>query len=92
MEAMQEGKAYFESELLTPENRYNEFIMTSLRTAKGVSYQKLWEQFGEERAKFFTTKVQKFADSGHVSIEQDTYKLSGEGIFIADHVIESVFV
>jgi len=92
MESMLAGRDYFETEILTPENRYNEFIMTSLRTAKGVSYVKLKEQFGEDRAKFFISKIQKFADSGHVTIEQNIYKLSGEGIFIADHVIEGVFI
>jgi len=92
MEAMHSGREYFETEILTPENRYNEFIMTSLRTTMGVNSLKIKEQFGEERAKFFTSKIQKFADSGHVTIEHDIYKLSIDGIFIADHVIEGVFI
>ncbi len=91
MEGMHSGSEYYESELLTADNRYNEFIMTSLRTAKGVNYLKLEEQFGKEKAQFFKTKIQKFIDSGHIKIEQELYKLSDKGIFIADHVIVAVF-
>ncbi|MEX0596554.1 MAG: coproporphyrinogen III oxidase, partial [Candidatus Paceibacterota bacterium] len=91
MEGMHSGSEYYETELLTADNRYNEFIMTSLRTVKGVNYLKLEEQFGKEKAQFFKSKIQKYIDSGHIKIEQEVYKLSGEGIFIADHVIAGVF-
>jgi oxygen-independent coproporphyrinogen III oxidase len=86
------GSEYFETEILTPEDLYNEFVMTSLRTMRGISYLKLRDQFGEKKADYFKSKIKKFEDSGHVIVEQDFFRLGGEGIFIADHIIAGVFI
>jgi len=90
-ESMLAGAEYFETEILSPENRYNEFIMTTLRTSKGIDYSNLRELFGEVQAIKFRSKIQKFIDSGHINFENGVIRLSDEGIFIADFVIQGVF-
>jgi putative oxygen-independent coproporphyrinogen III oxidase len=89
---MNSGVEYFETESLTPDDLYNEFVMTSLRTSKGINTIKLKEQFGEEKVSYFVASIQKFVDSGYVSSKQGIYRLEGNGIFIADHIISEVFV
>jgi len=86
------GADYFETEILTADDHYNELVMTSLRTSKGISLIQIMNQCGEERAKYFKSRIQRFIGSGHVRVEQETYRLTSEGIFIADYLISEVFV
>ena len=88
---MLSGAKYYETETLTPDDCYNEFVMTSLRTARGISYLQIKDQFGEERAGYFKSRIQKFVVSRHVIVEQEVYMLAGEGIFIADLIISGLF-
>jgi len=62
-----------------------------LRTSKGIDYSNLRELFGEVQAIKFRSKIQKFIDSGHINFENGVIRLSDEGIFIADFVIQGVF-
>jgi len=91
IDAMSSAEDYFETETLSPENIYNEHVMTSLRTSKGVSYLYLKSRFGDQEAEHFRTAIEKFVKSGHVNVNQEIYSLTQEGIFIADHIIEVVF-
>jgi len=47
MEGVERGQRPFERELLTPADRYNEYVMTRLRTDRGVSRNEL-ESMGKE--------------------------------------------
>ena len=91
IDGMASAEDYFEIEILSPENIYNEHVMTSLRTSKGVSFLYLKTRFGNQGAEYFRTGIEKFVKSGHVSVDNDIYSLTEEGIFIADHIIEAVF-
>jgi oxygen-independent coproporphyrinogen-3 oxidase len=91
-EAITGGSEYYETEILSPNDKFNEFVMTSLRTSAGINCLSLRELFGEERERYFKAKIKKFLSSGHVTSEKEVYRLKGEGIFIADHIISEVFV
>jgi oxygen-independent coproporphyrinogen III oxidase len=86
------GFPYFESEILTSEDLYNEFVMTSLRMSSGVKFLQLKTQFGVKKAEHFRSKIQKYVSTGHVNFENEIYKLKEDGIFIADHIISEVFI
>jgi oxygen-independent coproporphyrinogen-3 oxidase len=86
------GSEYFETEILTAEDLYNEFVMISLRLMRGISLRQIKEQFGDEIAEYFKSKIRKFELSGHIIVVQENYRLAEEGIFIADHIIERVFI
>jgi oxygen-independent coproporphyrinogen-3 oxidase len=86
------GSDYFETEILTPDDLYNEFVMTSLRMMRGITLGQIKDQFGEKKAEYFKSGIKKFESSGHVVAEQGVYRLEGEGILIADHIIAGVFI
>jgi oxygen-independent coproporphyrinogen-3 oxidase len=92
MASILSGEAYFEEEALSLLDKYNEFVMISFRTAKGVDSDYLREIFGEEKLKYFIKKIGKFVQSGHVNNNKAIYTLSEEGIFISDHVISGLFL
>ena len=48
MEQIKRKDRFFETEILTPAQRYNEYVMTSLRTMWGCDVNKIRKEFGEE--------------------------------------------
>jgi len=60
MNAIEGGALNFESEELTTKDRYNEFVMTSLRTQWGVSYHDLESEFGAPYLNYFKMMITPF--------------------------------
>ncbi|MBR4434273.1 MAG: coproporphyrinogen III oxidase, partial [Bacteroidaceae bacterium] len=79
-------------ETLSDDDRYNEYIMTRLRTAKGISPQEIATRFGEERARYCHSRAQTFLKSHRLSETADRrWVLTEEGIFVSDAIIADLF-
>jgi oxygen-independent coproporphyrinogen III oxidase len=92
MENMKSGKEYFEFELLSENDKYNEYLMTSLRTSDGADYEAITRMFGEENAHKFELAIKNYLELGKVKKTGNNYSLTEQGIFIADHIISELFV
>ena len=68
------SEVYFETEMLTPEDRFNELLLTGLRTNFGVSIEKLTQCL--EIPSTFWEEVQLFEDQQLLFIENDTLFLT----------------
>lgn len=79
-------------EELSVHDRYNEYIMTSLRTKWGIHLNKIKEQFGVEFQNNLKMGIQGFVASGHVLKEGDTYILSATGKHLADKIASDLFL
>ena len=75
--AVENNETYFETEFLTPENQYNEYVLLRLRTKEGIDLKHLEEKFGTEKRNCFLQALQnidtKFYKncSGNISITKD---------------------
>ena len=78
---------WFEQELLTPPQRYNELVLTSLRTIWGLSPQDIPDDF---RAHFLD-KITPFLQNGQVERAGESYRLSRNGKFFADGIAVALF-
>ena len=79
----------FEEEILTTENRHNEYIMTGLRTVWGVDPSKVNTEFKE----LTLNKMQTFIEQGFIRINQDNhFVLTRAGKHIADRLAMELFV
>jgi oxygen-independent coproporphyrinogen-3 oxidase len=78
------------TEKLTLTEKYNEFILTGLRTMWGVDLQKLKNTFGEKFHTFCLKNAQKHIDSQLIEIKEDILKLSREGVFISDGIMSDL--
>lgn len=85
-----ERKTYYEEESLDLETRYNEYVMTSLRKAEGVEMTRLISLFGESLADYFRKMARCYLDEGKMIEEKGFFRLSEEGIFISDFIIEDL--
>ena len=82
----------FEKEILTEENRFNEYILTSLRTIWGVNLDLLKNQFNEEFVKLFQAKVNSYLKDETISLKDNSYTLTTQGKLLADKIASDLFV
>ena len=82
----------FEREELTVDDRYNEYIMTSLRTIWGCNLDYIRSNFGENYAEKFENGVQKHISSGKMYQKDGNYILTDKGMLFADGIAAELFV
>ena len=91
LKSIHENKLPSEVEILSKTDRYNEYIMTGLRTIWGVSLYKIDLEFGKGYLNYLETQVQKFIENGLVSIENHTLKTTSKGKFLTDGIASGLF-
>ena len=87
------GKPNYEIEELDLYTRYNDFVITSIRTCWGMSLSRLRSEYGEELYRYCLRMAKSHLEQGVLEIEEDTLRLTQEGIFISDGIMsELLFV
>jgi oxygen-independent coproporphyrinogen III oxidase len=81
-----------EKEVLTPDQRYNEYVMTSLRTVWGCDTVHIRNVFGEKYEEYFIKNAKKFLDNKHLYSEGSKYFLTDEGKLFADGIASDLFL
>ena len=79
-------------ETLTDADRYNEFVMTSLRTAEGIDIHDMTRRFGEERAAEFEKSARRHSASGLLVRRGDRWLVPPEKYLVSDAVISDLFL
>lgn len=92
LKEIQEGKLPNEIEILSEEDRYNEYIMTGLRTIWGVSLERIKKEFGEKFLNYLLKQSEKFLDDDLLSIENNILKTTRKGKFLADGIASDLFL
>jgi oxygen-independent coproporphyrinogen-3 oxidase len=82
----------FDMETLSPDQRYNEYVMTSLRTMWGCSTEAVMQQFGQEYQSHLLRMTARWIESGHLTMQGDVLKLTRSGMLIADRIISECFM
>ncbi len=85
-------EAYFEKEILTEKERFNEYILTSLRTIWGVDLNYLKTNFNSDFVKTFLNEVETFIKQELVIAKNTTYTLTEKGKLLADKIASELFV
>ena len=83
VEGVESGMPVVEHELLTPENHYNEVVMTALRTCEGLAIEKLPPSYRD----YCLQQAQPFLDSGLLTLQEQHLMLSRNGLFVSDLVM-----
>ena len=86
------GKIPAEIEVLTMQEQYNEFIMTSLRTKWGASMHKIEEKWGKEQKESFVKIAEAYLSKGLMKLENGIYSLSNSGKLLADSIMSDFFI
>jgi oxygen-independent coproporphyrinogen-3 oxidase len=91
LKAVENETDFWEEEVLSPQDQYNDYMITSLRTMWGISSEYLDSAFDSRYASYFRKEAQSFIETGHMFYNGQTYTLSEEGLFISDGIMEKLF-
>ena len=80
----------FETENLDQTTRYNEFIITTIRTIWGTPIEKLKQEFGNELWEYCRKMAKPYLESRKLEEHNGTLRLTREGIFISDSIISDL--
>ncbi len=89
--SIQENKLPKEVEVLSKTDRYNEYIMTGLRTIWGVSLDRIEKEFGSKYLDYLHKQAQKFINDDLLSINENVLKTTKKGKFLTDGIASDLF-
>ncbi len=92
VKAIQQHEIPAEIEILTLENKYNEYIMTGLRTQWGVNSDYILSAFGEKYHSDFLLQINEYVETEMVIKQNRDYILTRSGKLIADRIASKIFV
>lgn len=91
IKAITNGELPQETETLSTTDRYNEYVMTSLRTAKGASLPHVKKQFGDAYYNYLIQQAARPQEKGLLCIERDNLIVTKKGKFLSDGIASDLF-
>lgn len=90
VEGINQGMRVFETEQRDEATRYNEFILTSLRTVWGISLNQLQSTFNDKLYHYCLRIADKHLQSGTLELRNNALCLSRKGIFVSDGIMSDL--
>jgi len=92
IKAIQEDLLPSENENLSFSDRYNEYIMTGLRTIWGVSLERIENEFGILYSNYLKNQTQRFLKDDLLFIEDGILRPTLKGKFLTDGIASDLFI
>lgn len=80
-----------EKEILTASQKFNEYVMTSLRTQWGCDVKVITNEFGEKFEQHFLEKSKKYLQDKLMEQKENIFLLARKGKFFADRIAADIF-
>ena len=90
IDGIRQRKPNYEVEELDLYTRYNDFVLTSIRTCWGMSLSHLRSMYGEELYRYCLRMAKPHLEQGVLEISEDILKLTRKGIFISDGIMSDL--
>jgi oxygen-independent coproporphyrinogen-3 oxidase len=90
IKGIRQASPCMEKEVLNIHNKYNEYILTGLRTRWGISPAYILTHFGEEKYRYCKMQAQRLIEAGMLGEEGDKWILLRPGLFVADGVMSKL--
>ena len=91
IERLQHQKVPFTREVLSKQQKYNEYVMTSLRTIWGTDANHILQEFGNDFYDHFLKEVTVFLNDKKINQTASIFTLTREGKLFADQVTAGLF-
>lgn len=92
IKAISNNELPIEIEVLSKKDRYNEYVMTGLRTIWGVSMTRIKEEFGEQYFQYLLQQADKYIEEQLLYREGDILLATKKGRFLADGIASDLFM
>jgi len=90
IKALKENKIPFESEELSKEDKYNEYILLGLRTIWGCEFSHIESNFGKEGLNALKNDLASYKDQ--IILSEDKFFLNRKGRAFADRIASELFI
>ena len=90
IKGIEQGKPDYELEELDLHTRYNDYVITSIRTCWGMSLSHQRTTYGEELYRYCLRMAKPHLRQGVLEIREDVLRLTPSGIFISDGIMSDL--
>lgn len=92
IKAIMKNEVPMETEMLTEADKFNEYIMTSLRTKWGIDTHYLNQHFPSEFMQAMNEYLPKYIEEEKIKQERSIYTLTQKGKLLADQIASEFFI
>jgi oxygen-independent coproporphyrinogen III oxidase len=92
LKAISEDKLPSETEILSKTDRYNEYIMTGLRTIWGVSLDRIETEFGKTYLDYLNRQAAKYIEDHLLFVDENILRTTKKGKFLSDGIASDLFL
>jgi oxygen-independent coproporphyrinogen-3 oxidase len=85
------GSLPMETEILTKTDRYNEYIMTGLRTIWGISLEKVQTEFGLSYLHYLNQQAAQYIEDHRLYLDDNVLRTTRKGKFLSDGIASDLF-
>ena len=92
LKSLAQDKLPVETETLTKNDRFNEYIMTGLRTIWGISLDRIEKEFGTTYLDYLNQQAAKYIEDHLLFIEDNILRTTKSGKFLGDGIASDLFL
>jgi oxygen-independent coproporphyrinogen-3 oxidase len=81
-----------ETETLTKTDRYNEYVMTGLRTIWGISLNRIETEFGKTYLDYLNQQAAKYIEDHLLFVDDNILRITKSGKFLSDGIASDLFL
>ncbi len=82
----------FDSEILDSQKKYNDYIITSLRTMWGIDLDFVKENFNEATVSYCLKNAEQYIKTENINLTKNHLILSEKGMLITDKIVSDLFI
>lgn len=91
MKAIEEGSLPLEREVLSQVDKYNEHVMTRLRTMWGISLNEVEQSFGSEYQEYLLKQAENYLSQELLVLSEGFLMVTEKGKFLSDGIASELF-
>lgn len=92
LKSIAENQLPSETETLTKTDRYNEYVMTGLRTIWGISLDRIEQEFGESYLDYLNQQAAKYIEDHLLFVDDNILRTTKSGKFLSDGIASDLFL
>jgi oxygen-independent coproporphyrinogen-3 oxidase len=81
-----------ETEILTKTDRYNEYVMTGLRTIWGISLDRIEREFGKTYLDYLNKQSYNYIEDHFLFVDDNILRMTKIGKFLSDGIASDLFM
>ena len=85
------SKLFYDIEFLSSFDKYNEYVLTGLRTSRGISIEYIKDNFNNKIYKKFSEEVNRLVIDDLIIFVGDRIRFTRRGIMISDYIFERLY-